>query len=126
VLADDIAAYMATRSLGTVGTDIFVGEMPDSPNNCVALYQYQGEPPELVGGLENPRLTVRVRNTTYSDGQNKARDVLKALHTLNEQTLGGRRYLYIKAAGSISQLGRDRENRALFTVEFIVTKIVEG
>jgi hypothetical protein len=126
VLADDIAAYMATRSLGTVGTDIFIGEMPDSPNNCVALYQYQGESPELVGGLENPRLTVRVRNTVYSDGQNKARDILKTLHTLNEQTLGGHRYLYIKAAGSISQLGRDKEKRALFTVEFIVTKIVEG
>lgn len=126
MLADDIATYLQTAGIGTVGSSIFIGQMPDAPTNCIALYQYGGEPPLVVGGIENPRLTVRVRNATYLNGQNKARDVLKALHTLNEQTISAHRYLYIRAAGSIAQLGRDHEGRSLFTVDFIVTKELEG
>ena len=76
--------------------------------------------------MEYPRLTVRVRNTGYSAGMEKAQDVMYALHTLNEQTLSGTRYLYIRAAGSVNHLGRDAENNALFTVDFIVTKILES
>ena len=126
MLADDIAAYLETAGVGTVNSNIFTGHLPDTTSNCLALYQYAGEPPELVGEIENPRLTARVRNVSYDDGQKKARDVLKALHTLNERTINGHRYLYIRAAGSIAQLGRDHEKRALFTIDFIVTKLVEG
>ena len=126
MLADDMAGYLQTAGVGTVDTDIFKGHMPDTAANCIALYQYAGEPPLLVGSIENPRLTVRVRNTSYDAGQKKARDVLKALHTLNEQTISAHRYLYVRAAGSIAQLGRDHEGRALFTIDFIVTKELEG
>lgn len=126
MLADDIAAYLETAGVGTLNTDMFIGLLPDTTSNCIALYQYAGNAPELVGGLENPRLTVRVRNTTYANGQEKAQDVLKALHTLHEQTLNGTRYLYVRAVGSVNQLGRDHEKRALFTIDFIVTKELES
>lgn len=126
MLTDDIASYLQTAGIGTIGSSIFIGHMPDVPTSCIALYQYAGEAPLVVGGIENPRLTVRVRNATYLNGQNKARDVLKALHTLNEQTISAHRYLYIRAAGSIAQLGRDHEGRTLFTIDFIVTKELEG
>jgi len=125
MLADDIASYLQTAGIGTVGTSIFIGHMPDAPTNCLALYQYAGEPPLAVGEIESPRLTVRVRNATYLNGQNKARDVLKALHTLGEVTINAHRYLYIRAAGSIAQLGKDHEGRALFTIDFIAIKEFE-
>jgi hypothetical protein len=126
MLADDIAAYLQTAGIGTVGTDIFVGHLPDAPSNCLAVIQNGGESPEMAGPItgqiERPRLIVRVRNSTYLNGSTKANAVLKALHTLGDQTLSGHRYLYIRAVGSVNQLGRDHEKRSLFSVDFVVTK----
>ena len=126
MLADDIAAYLQTSSIGTVGTDIFVGHMPDAPANCMAVIQSGGESPEMAGPIsgqiERPRLIVRVRNTSYASGASKANDVLKALHTAGEVSLSGHRYLFIRAVGSVNQLGRDHENRSLFSLDFVVTK----
>jgi len=125
-LADDIAAYLQTSSIGTVGTDIFVGHMPDAPANCMAVIQSGGESPEMAGPIsgqiERPRLIVRVRNASYASGASKANDVLKALHTAGEVSLSGHRYLFIRAVGSVNQLGRDHENRSLFSLDFVVTK----
>ena len=126
MLVDDIASLLATKSVGTVGTDMFIGHMPDTPSNCIALMQNSGSAPEMagsiIGQIERPRLVIRVRNSTYLNGQNKARDVLKALHTEGEIALNGHRYLYIRAVGSVNQLGRDHENRSLFSLDFEVTK----
>ena len=126
MLIDDIGSYLATAGIGTLGSSIFLGNMPDAPDNAIALYQYSGNAPELVGNLESPRLTVRVRNTGYSAGMEKAQDILDALHTLADQTIGGTRYLYVRATGSVNHLGRDNDNSALFTIDFIVAKELES
>ena len=126
MMADDIATKLQTSSIGTIGTDIFIGHMPDAPDNCIALMQNGGDPPEVVGGItsqiEYPRLIVRVRNTSYSAGMSKANSILKALHTVGDTNLSSHRYLFIRAIGSINQLGRDHENRSLFSIDFAVTK----
>ena len=126
MLANDIAEYLEDQSVGIVGSDIFIGMMPDTTSNCIAIYEYAGNPPENVGDIEHPRLTVRVRNATYANGQIKAKTILSKLHTLSNTTLETHSYLYIRAVGSINALGRDVENRALFSIDFIVTKIMEA
>lgn len=76
----------------------------------------------ITGQIERPRLIVRVRNSSYASGASKANEVLKALHTAGELSLSGHRYLFIRAVGSVNQLGRDHENRSLFSLDFVVTK----
>jgi len=126
MMADDVAEYLEDQAVGTVGTSIFVGHMPDAPADCIAVIQSGGESPEMAGPIsgqiERPRLIVRVRNTSYASGASKANDVLKALHTAGEVSLSGHRYLFIRAVGSVNQLGRDHENRSLFSLDFVVTK----
>jgi hypothetical protein len=126
MLAKDIAEYLEDATIGTVGSSIFVGMMPDAPADCIAVIQSGGESPEMAGPIsgqiERPRLIVRVRNTSYASGASKANDVLKALHTAGEVSLSGHRYLFIRAVGSVNQLGRDHENRSLFSLDFVVTK----
>lgn len=126
MLAKDIAEYLEDQSVGTVGSDIFIGIMPDTTSNCIAIFEYAGNPPENVGHIENPRLTIRVRNATYANGQAKARDVLYKLHTLSNTTIESHSYLYIRAVGSINALGRDAENRVIFSIDFIASKIMES
>jgi len=118
----EIGAYLATKSIGTVGTDIFLGLMPDQPDNCVALYEYAGSPPDLHWNGEYPGLQVRVRNKSYAAARTKIGEVMEKLHGLHEQTLSGTRYLLIKARGSPEVLKRDNNNRVELFVNFEIIK----
>lgn len=125
MMLDDIAEHLADNGHGTVGTDIFLGHMPNAPANCMAIYQDGGTAPEVVGGIEHPRLIVRVRNESYSTGFANAQAVMGALHTEGELTINGHRYLYIRAVGSVNFLGMDERRRSLFSLDLIVTKEME-
>ena len=121
-MLSEIGAYLATKSIGTVGTDIFLGLMPDQPDNCVALYEYAGSPPDLHWNGEYPGLQVRVRNKSYAAARTKIGEVMEKLHGLHEQTLSGTRYLLIKARGSPEVLKRDNNNRVELFVNFEIIK----
>ena len=118
----EIGAYLATKSIGTVGTDIFLGLMPDQPDNCIALFEYAGSPPDLHWNGEYPGLQVRVRNKSYAAARTKIGEVMDKLHGLHEQTLSGTRYLLIKARGSPEVLKRDTNNRVELFVNFEIIK----
>ena len=118
----EIGAYLATKSIGTVGTDIFLGLMPDQPDNCIALFEYAGSPPDLHWNGEYPGLQVRVRNKSYAAARTKIGEAMTALHGLHEQTLSGTRYLLIKARGSPEVLKRDNSNRVELFVNFEIIK----
>jgi len=121
VLAE-IGAYLATKNVGAVGTDIFLGLMPDQPDNCIALFEYAGSPPDLHWPGEYPGLQVRVRDKSYAAARSKIREVMAALHGLHEQTLSGTRYLLIKARGSPEILKRDASNRIELVLNFEIIK----
>ena len=118
----EIGAYMATKNVGAVGTDIFLGLMPDQPDNCIALFEYAGSPPDLHWNGEYPGLQVRVRNKSYAAARTKIGEVMEKLHGLHEQTLSGTRYLLIKARGSPEVLKRDNNNRVELFVNFEIIK----
>ena len=83
----EISTYLATKNVGTVGVDIFLGLMPDKPDTCIALFEYAGSPPDLHWAGEYPGLQVRVRDTSYAAGRAKIRNVMELLHGLYEQVL---------------------------------------
>ncbi len=47
-LAEDVATYLQTLGIGTVGTNIFAGNMPSSPVRCIGVYANGGS-----GALDN-------------------------------------------------------------------------
>ena len=102
--------------------DIRLGSMPDQPDNCIALFEYAGSPPDLHWPGEYPGLQVRVRDTDYPAGRVRIEEVIQALHGLHEQTLDGVRYLLIKARHSPEVLKRDASDRIEFFVNFDVMK----
>lgn len=126
LLLDDIASYLASFGVGTVGTDIYKGFMPDQPDNLVALFEYAGSPTELTmcdsPTLERPGLQVRVRNISYAAGRAKIEAIVDILHGLGNTVLGSTRYLLIRANQSPESLGLDANNRSEFVVNFSVLK----
>lgn len=122
MMLKEIGTYLATQNVGTVGTDIFLGLMPDQPDNCIALFEYAGSPPDLHWNGEYPGLQVRVRNKSYAAARAKIGEIAKELHGLYEQTLSGTRYLLIKARGSPEILKRDASNRIELVLNFEIIK----
>jgi hypothetical protein len=118
----EISTYLQSLGIGTLGADIFLGLMPDQPDNCIALFEYAGSPPDLHWNGEYPGLQVRVRNKGYAAARTKIGEVMEKLHRLHEQTLSGTRYLLIKARGSPEILKRDASNRVELVLNFEIIK----
>jgi hypothetical protein len=121
----DIAEYLEDQGYGTVGTDIFIGWMPDTPTNAIVVTATQGRPPMVLGDLEMPGFQVRVRNSAYDSGWTVANNILDLLHALTDATIETRNYYRIDAQGSVTALGRDEKDRDLFSVNFIAIKAIE-
>ena len=125
MLLNDIGGYLATYSVGTVGTSIFLGDMPETPDSLVALFEYAGDPPDDTHDgkhYENPGLQVRVRGTSYAAARAKIAAVEDLLHTLANQSFSGTNYVFIRAVQSPFSLGRDQKKRIELVQNFIVTK----
>lgn len=122
---NEIADYMALASpapdIGTVATDIFIGEMPAEPNNCVAVF---GLPGSVIGdqrevtSLKFPRFQVIVRNTSYELGSAKLDDVRTKLHGIYGVDIGTYRVLRCHAEQEGGSIGSDEKNRWEFSINF--------
>jgi len=125
VLLEDIRTYLEQQGLGVFGEDLFIGVMPSKPDNCIVLFEYAGEPMDLVDShLEYPSLQVLVRNTDYPAGRQKIEEITKTLHGVSEQIINGTRYLLIQARQSPFFLEWDENERAIFVVNFRIIKEV--
>ena len=123
-MLNEIGAYLQSRGVGALGVDIFLGLMPDQPDNSIALFEYAGSPPDLHWNGEYPGLQVCVRNKSYGQGRAKIGQAMQELHGVYETVLGGKRYLLIKARGSPEVLKRDAGNRVEWFVNFEIIKEV--
>ena len=125
--ADDIAEYLEDQTLGTVGTNIFAGKMPPTPDLAISLFNYAGQPPDVVADdYETQGLQIKVRGATLLAGWDaalvKINSIYKALHGLTNATIESKSYHYIYATGSPMQMGFDELERPLFAVNFMVIK----
>lgn len=137
----EIAKHLESKNLGTLTVDLFVGEMPEEPANCVAIFEYAGAAPDLHWNGEYPGLQVRVRGETYLEGRTKIGQIYEALHGLHDVILSakdeedgegggegdseetqGTRYLLIKAFGSPELLKKYPDGWVEFVQHFEVIK----
>lgn len=121
----DIVDYLATGLFGTKATDLFYGNLPDSPDSCICVFQSGGLPAEPYEDLEYPGLQVVVRNSDPDTARTKADGVLAYLAGKSHLTINSRNYHWIKSQG-MSDGGLDPKNRRTFTIGFIVCKDMEG
>lgn len=49
---NEIAAHLASLGVGTVGTTIFIGVMPETPDACTSIYEYGGLAPDFSLGVD--------------------------------------------------------------------------
>jgi len=121
-MLSDIGNYLQVQGIGTLGTNIFLGMIPDKPDNCIVLFEYAGSPPDLHWNGEYPGLQVQVRSTSYPTARCTIGNIVNILHGMSEQKLNGIRFLLIQAQGNPEVLKRDDKGRVVLFVNFRIIK----
>lgn len=125
VAETDIAARLAAKGLGTVGTNIFVNTKPSTPDNLIAVFGYAGQPLERThdtSGNDHPGIQVWVRNTSAGTARTNIEKVYNNLDGITNTTLTSTFYLGIWANQSPEPMGQDENGRTEFVVNFSTTK----
>jgi len=118
-LLDEVATYLQdTVSAGTIGTSLFKGIMPTTPDVCVAVYEYGGLAPDHGFGtaaisVEYPRIQIVVRGAAqdYDGPRDRAETIYQALAKVANTTLSSTQYLSIDPIQSPFLLRRDANGR---------------
>jgi hypothetical protein len=119
---DEMADYGATNDLGTVGTDIFVGDDPGTPDNAIALFGLPGASMSTeersVKELHYPRFQVYVRNSDYTAGAAQLEAVRNVYHRMIKIWLPHYKVLCCNADTEGGAIGKDEQGRYEFTINF--------
>ena len=115
----DILAATSSLAL-TFATDLFVSEMPTTPDACVCVYDSGGDDPEVEYTYERPHVQVRIRGDKggYEVAHELARAIRDTLSGTANYTINAARYVGIWAVGDILSIGYDNNQRPLLTVNF--------
>jgi hypothetical protein len=129
----DVGTYLAAATISTqdltLGTNLFLGRLPDAPDTCVGLIQTGGTAPTDVFGtsyppLETQGLQTLVRAASYATGEALAVDVFKSLSSVENATLTSTLYLKIEPNQSPFALERDGQERVVLSCNFNVVKVI--
>lgn len=125
----DIATYIAsTLAMGTLGTNVFVNSMPNSPDSAVTVYEYSGWPTTIGMGnpdtdvLENLSLQVATRHPESSTAHARAQTIYRGLDGRGDLTINGVTYLWLRAAQAPFLLKRDENQRETFVFNLAVQR----
>lgn len=129
-ILDDIGGYLDTQlTTLTLGTNFFLGKMPEvPPNNIAAIFENAGLQPLYTQGsvnlpaFERPELQVIVRNSSYTAGRALAESMYRVLTQIANQTINGTLYYRIEALHTPEVFDRDKSGLVLFTCNFTVMR----
>lgn len=126
-MLEALAARLQSDGVATAGTDLFIGMMPNSPDECVAIYEYAGESPLEVmvdndATLERPSVQVMTRagRNDYPTARALMVQVRDSLTAITDETISGVRFLRVHHLSAINGLGVDENERARFTLSLQV------
>lgn len=119
--AIDIAEYLQTQAIGTVGTNIFVGYLPDTPTTAIAIYDTAGRPSQ-IHEIDRPNFQVVVRDTSYLNAATKIQSIQALLQNLTNTTINGQFYADISNLQAPFSIGRDEEKRVEFRQNYVTIK----
>lgn len=131
-LLADLGAYLVTNGLGTLGTDIHLGILRDSPDVATGLFELPGglslDTMESTGrpSIITPRLQVltRAASEDYEASKARADAVWDLLTRVVNQTINGTYYVRIEATDTPAPLDRDDDKRVLFVANYRVHRAV--
>ena len=110
-----------------IENNIFLGDMPDSPDIVCVLYESGGFNPQYILNqqlpqYEQPTFQVKIRDISYSNAINRLETIKNTISGKSNLTINGHLYYSITQLSDILPLGKDTKNRCLFSLNF-TTKV---
>lgn len=102
------------ETLLTSVSNLYIGNLPATPDNAVSIRNSGGYPRSLSGSfVEEPTFQVRIRNASYVTGLALCETIAGLLHGKTTTKL-----LMIEQQSDILDLGRDENDRNEWTINF--------
>jgi len=117
-ILESIAEYLEDNDLGVVGTNIFIGELPDDENNIVSIVSAPSPDPNKSIPYYTQTVDIWARYSDFDDGYGKLQDIFDTLHREENYEIEGYHVYLSYASGMILDLDRDSERRHLLKVSF--------
>jgi hypothetical protein len=136
-LLDDVASYLTTNTTvftvgGTTGNLSLEQQLDTQPDTLVTLLEQPGlpnayafstgNPVEVV--YERPNMQVLSRSTDPVVARSRVQTVYRKLDGLTSTTINGIRYYEFVAVQAPFQIGRDDNQRHLWSLNFNIKKAV--
>lgn len=123
---NSIADQISSNGLGTQGSSLFIGQLPDVNVLTTLLTEYQGDVIETLSSasiaLNRPSLQVMVKGVAddYQNPRTRIVAIQNLLQQITNQTLGGIYFVRVRPTSSILSLGQDDRLRWSFSCNFEV------
>lgn len=127
-VTEEFAELLAALGLGdyhadgSLGGDVFLVNMPQSPDAAVAVNRYGGPESDSKLGYDRPSIQVRVRAPAgdVRTAEARAQGIYDALHGMSSRELPGGTWLVLLVGtqGGPIPLGQDNLNRDEWTINF--------
>lgn len=121
MILDDISTYLATNGVGTEGTDLFIGELPNTQEDCVAIIAAPSPAPNPAIPIYDQIIDVWARYGLTGAAYDKLLQVQSLLHLQSNYELENHHVYFSNAMSAIDDQGEDSESRKLLklTVRFV-------
>ena len=125
MISAGIATYLSDKGLGVLNTDLFVRTMPDTPNNCITVYD---EPGVVLNqnhydNSDSFGTMIKVRGS-YAYVKDKILAIHRHVAGLGELWLDDMYLLDTRIQTAPASIGNDDKDRAEYTVHYLhYTKI---
>lgn len=124
-ILESIGDYLVTNSHGTLGVNLFLGTLPESPDVCTAVYENSGTPPAFTMGsggivIDYPMIQVisRAEKEDYPTARDRVEAIRNLLASVTDVTISNVQILRIEPMGNVNLLGIDPKQRPLVSVNF--------
>lgn len=120
-LIREIAQLMQQWGVGTVGTDIFIGELPQGITEGLLMIYAPSPNPHAYIDTEYVIIDFWYRAPGTSEALKKLRDIYNLLHRRHHYTTTNWLVEFSQAIGNINDVDRDREGGKLLrlSIQFI-------
>lgn len=114
----DIATYLQTNSIGTLGTDLFYGFLPADVTGAVAVLDGGGSQPDEYIPTKEPTFQIFLQDVDYDTGKATLDTIRALLHQVANTTIGSTYFYFILAVSEGGHLGRNKEGLDEFSMNF--------
>ena len=124
-ILEAVGDYLVTNGQGTLGTNLFLGVLPEDPDSCVAVFESEGGAPVYTLGaggirIDAPNLQILVRSSRddYPTARNKVDTIRQLLASLTDTTISTINIMRVEATGSVGLVGLDEKSRPIMSANF--------